>query len=69
MRRSHSGSSAWLAFLEHDLDPMAGEQLFGSLEGFVPVGSEDRHHGDSLRQVSNHVEQQAQCLSGQLMVV
>ena len=69
MRLVLAGSGARLAFLEHDRDPMAGEQLFGSLEGFVPVGSEDRHHGDALGQVSNHVEQQAQCLSGQLMVV
>ena len=48
---------------------MAGEQLFGSLEGFVPVGSEDRHHGDAFGQVSDHVEQQTQSLNGQLMVV
>ena len=48
---------------------MAGEQLFGSLEGFGLISSKERHHGDSLGQVSYYVEQQAQCLSGLLMVV
>ena len=48
---------------------MAGEQLFGSLEGFGLISSKERHHGDSLGQVSYYVEQQAQCLSGQVMVV
>lgn len=41
MRRA-LGSSTRLAFLKHDSDPMARKQLFGSLEGLVLVGSEDR---------------------------
>ena len=64
-----SALSTWLAFLEHDRDPTAWEQLFGSLEGFVPDCREDSHHSDAFGQVSDHVEQQAQCLSSQLMVV
>lgn len=48
---------------------MAWKQLFGSLKGLMLVGSEDRRHRDALGQVSDHVEQQAQCLGGQLMVV
>ena len=63
------GSSARLAVLEHDRYAMAREQLFGSLESLVLVGSKERCHRDALGQVSNHVEQQAQCLSCQLMVV
>lgn len=35
---------------------MPREQLFGGLESLVLVGSEDRHHGDALGQVSDHVE-------------
>ena len=60
MRRSPSGSSAWLAFFEHDRDPIAWEQLFGSLQGLMLVGSENRRHRDTLGQISDHVEQQAQ---------
>ena len=55
--------------LEHDRYPVAWEQLFASLHGLLFISSEDRHHRDALGQVSNHVEQQAQCLSGQLLVV
>jgi len=44
------------AFLEDDSDPMAWKQLFGSLQGLVLDGSEDRHHADALGQVSDHVE-------------
>jgi hypothetical protein len=51
---------ASLAFLEHDRYPIAREKLFGSLEGFGLVSSEDRHHSDALRQVSDYIEQQAQ---------
>ena len=68
MRRSSGGSGARLAFLEHDRDPMAREQLFGCLEGPGLISSEDRHHGDAFGQVSDHVEQQAQSHLGQLMV-
>ena len=48
-----------LAFLEHHRYPMAWEQLFGCLEGFGFISSEDRRHGDALWQVSYYVEQQA----------
>ena len=69
MRRLPGGSSAGFSFLEHDRDPTAREQLFGSLEGLGLISSKERCHRDALGQVSDHVEQQAQCLSGQLMVV
>ena len=46
---------------------MAREQLFGSLKGLGFISSKERRHGDALWQVSDYVEQQAQCLSGQLM--
>ena len=39
---------------------MAWEQLFGSLQGLMLVGSENRRHRDTLGQISDHVEQQAQ---------
>ena len=45
-----------LAFLEHDRDPMAWEQLFGSLKGLMLVGSEDGRHRNALGQVSDYVE-------------
>jgi hypothetical protein len=35
----------------------------------VLISREDRHHCDAFRQFSDHVKQQAQCLSGLLMVV
>ena len=56
MRLVLAGSGARLAFLEHDRDPMAWEQLFGSLEGFGLISSKERCHGDAFGQVSDHVE-------------
>jgi hypothetical protein len=41
---------------------MARKQLFGSLEGFGLISSEDRCHRDALGQVSAHVEQQVQAV-------
>lgn len=69
MRGLPGWSSAWLAFLEHDCYPMAREQLFAGLQGLGLINSENWEHSDALRQVGYYVEQQAQCLNGQLMVV
>ena len=43
-----SALGARLAFLEHDSDPMAWEQLFGSLQGLGLISSEDGRHRDAL---------------------
>ena len=63
MRRLTGGSGTGLAFLEHDRYAMPWEQLFSSLQGLGLISSEDRHHGDALGQVSDHVEQQAHALA------
>ena len=51
----------WLALLQNDRDPMAWEQLLGSLQGLGLISSEDWRHRDALGQVSDHVEQHAHC--------
>lgn len=62
MLRLPGGSSSLLAFLEHDCDPVAWEQLLGSLQSLGLISSKNRHHGDVIWQVSDHVDQQGQAV-------
>ena len=56
MRGSPGGSSTRLAFLEHDREPIAGEQLFTGLQGLGLISSKHRHYRDALGQVSYYLK-------------
>jgi hypothetical protein len=48
---------------------MPWEQLFGSFQRLLLIDSETWRYRDAFGQVSDYVDQQAQCLSGQVMVL